>query len=108
MVAFLFMSLSRQDLQILVYALDQPSGVPKALRPNAYALQDRLKHLLCQPTTPPEKNRVPIKSAWPANPTINSGKIKVDKPKTPKVPLIKSTTPKKPTLTVENVLKGLV
>ncbi len=88
------------EVAIIIDALSMPAGVTSNNRPTAETLRLRLKHQMCY-VAPPTAPRIPIKSAWPDNPVTRSKKVSLPKATKPKIE-------KPPTLTVEDILEGLV
>lgn len=95
-----------REAHILVDALAMPMGVAKVDRGLADQLREKMKAQLGAPSPPTQKSTGFIRSHWPENHLLPTKKQRA--PKAPKVSLPKSTTPAKKTLTVENILNGLL
>lgn len=96
--------MTSKQIQILIWALDQPTGVPTAHREEAQQLQLQLKYALFgKPEPVKQMTFTPIRSAWPDNPT------KPDRKKSARrnVSLHKTTTPKE-NATTAIILEGLL
>ena len=96
-----------REANVLILALNSPVGVPPSDRSLAESLRLRIKHQLCQRTTPPTTTTY-LRSAWPGNHTLpTKTESQWYKPQE-KVRLAKPTKPAKPMITVDDVLKGLI
>ena len=100
-------TVTNQEIQIIIAALDMPQGVPKPLRPTAATLQERLKYQMnYRPSAQP---MVPIKSAWPSNPTVKpTKKVGFFEPISKKTDRKAKLSNAKTALTVDSILKGLM
>lgn len=105
------LDINRRDTEILIDALSQPAGVTQVDRRRAEELRGKLQAQLGQNGSPLQPNRMPIRCAWPSTDMLRS-KPKPNqfyhKPRQPKPRLGSKNEQDKPTLTVDNILKGLL